>query len=256
MIRAGCMMWILEKYCVFCCFLVVTDIATCIKKRESASSLLDKEAVKHPKTGCKSWTPNEIMKLRDSQSTEQLLSCLIMALQSSSNTLLWTLLGETYDKVAEKGKANICFKEATKSGGKVSKYIRKWHFAGPFPIGKAEVDGDPLEEWGGVTNLSSHRWSEDAVLFSELVSKGELKLIEIEQSSAAEPVFISPSANWNELVMSLQSMGITEWQGWVIGDFAVNENDASVLFQCLGVNTIYIDGAILVADVYRRDLFW
>jgi len=197
------------------------------------------------------------MKLRAKKSTDQLISCLIKSLQTSSDAFLWSVLGESFQTLPEKTKAaNICFKEGTKHGGKLSKFIQKWHFIGPFVIGKAEVDGDPLEEWGGVKNISRHRWDKKFVLYSELVAQGEIKWLEINQHTAAEPVAIAPSVNWNELVMSLQSMGITEWQGWVLGDFFVNEIDATVLVQCLGVHTVYIDDAILTGDVYRRDQFW
>lgn len=227
------------------------------KKSSSTSTFLDKESQHWSKVSCKSTKRDHIMKLRAKKSTDQLISCLIKALQTSSDAFLWSVLGESFQTLPEKTKAaNICFKEGTKHGGKLSKFIQKWHFIGPFVIGKAEVDGDPLEEWCGVKNISKHRWDKKFVLYSELVAQGEIKWLEINQHTAAEPVAIAPSVNWNELVMSLQSMGITEWQGWVLGDFFVNEIDATVLVQCLGVHTVYIDDAILTGDVYRRDQFW
>lgn len=197
------------------------------------------------------------MKLRAKKSTDQLMSCLIKALQASNDAFLWSILGESFQKLKNKAKAaNTCFKEASKHGGKLSKFIQKWHFIGPFVIGKAEVDGDPLEVWGGVKNVSRYRWDKKFVLYSELVAQGEIKWMEINQRTDAEPVAIAPPVNWNELVMSLQSMGITEWQGWVLGDFFVNEDDATVLVQCLGVHTVYIDDSVMTGDVYRRDQFW
>lgn len=230
------------------------------KKSSSASStsnFLDKESQQWSKVSCKSTKKDHIMKLRTKKSKDQLMSCLIKALQASNDAFLWSVLGETFQSFQDKSKAaNTCFKEASKHGGKISKFIQKWHFIGPFVIGKAEVDGDPLEEWGGVKNVSRYRWEKKFVLYSELAAQGEIKWMEINQNTAAEPVAIAPHVNWNELVMSLQSMGITEWQGWVTGDFFVNENNATVLVQCLGVHTVYVDDSIMTGDVYRRDQFW
>lgn len=58
------------------------------------------------------------------------------------------------------------------------------------------------------------------------------------------------------MVSSLGSTGITEWQGWVVSEFAVNDNNINVIIQCLGVHTVYIDDTPITGDVYRRDSFW
>lgn len=249
-------------YLVGIMFLINVVSSSKSKKTSSGSStstFLDKESQHWSKVSCKSKKRDHIMKLRAKRSTDQLISCLIKALQASNDAFLWSVLGESFQTLQDKfytKAANICFKESTKQGGKLSKFIQQWHFIGPFVIGKAEVDGDPLEEWGGVKNISKHRWDKKFVLYSELVALGEIKWLEIYQHTAAEQVAIAPSVNWNDLVMSLQSMGITEWQGWILGDFFVNEVDATVLVQCLGVHTVYIDDVILTGDVYRRDQFW
>lgn len=246
------------KCIVFWCFLLVFgDFVSC-KKKDSVATLLEKERAKHLKTQCENVSTRHIMNLWSSGDRQSLVSCLLKALPSSSDPLLYAVLGETFDKMGETVKANTLFKHISKTEGKVPRYLGKWHFAGPFVIGKAEVDGDPLEEWGGVANLTRHRWNKKVRMFTELVSGAEVELEEIEQHSAAEPVLVSPKANWNELVMALQSMGTTEWQGWLVGDFFIAENNTNVLFQCVGVNTVYIDGArdMLVADIYRRDQFW
>lgn len=259
-------MWLIRDYTLFIFLLNVIcfiNFALSSKSKKSSTSssststFLEKESQQWSKVSCKSTKKDHIMKLRAKKSTDQLMSCLIKALQESNDAFLWSVLGESFQKLKGNGKAaNTCFKEATKHGGKLSKFIQKWHFIGPFVIGKAEVDGDPVEEWGGVKNISQYRWDKKFVLYSELVAGGEIKWMEVNQRTAAEPVAIAPPVNWNELVMSLQSMGITEWQGWVLGDFFVNEDDATVLVQCLGVHTVYIDDAVMTGDVYRRDQFW
>ena len=70
-----------------------------------------------------------------------------------------------------------------------------------------------------------------------------------------EYVHIQPKIAWNDLINSLGSTGIMEWQGWAVSEFAVNENNLNVLVQCLGVHTVFIDSIPLTGDVYRRDQF-
>ena len=233
--------------------------STCTKAKKSRSSAVS-SLLKKIKEGalvpCKSTKTNHILNLRAKKSTKELISCLVEVLQTSSNAFLWSALGETFHALEDNGKRNTCFKEALRHGGKFSKFIEKWHFIGPFVIGKAEIDGDPLEEWGGVKNVSRYRWRKQFVLYSELVAQGEIRWMEINQYNVGEPVSISLPVNWNELVMSLQSMGITEWQGWVLGDFFISEDGVTVLVQCLGVHTIYIDDNVVTGDVYRREKFW
>ena len=248
-----CILFIYVLNLMFC-----VDFSSCTKSKSSSSTanFLDKEKEQWSHVSCKSTKKDHIMKLRAKKSTDQLMPCLIKTLQTSNDAFLWSVLGESFHLQGKTKAANICFKEASKLGGKLSKFIHKWHFIGPFVIGKAEVDGDPLEEWGGVKNISKYRWDKKFVLYSELVAQGEIKWIEVNQRTAAEAVTIAPPVNWKDLVMSLQSMGIMEWQGWAMGDFFVNEDDATVAVQCLGVHTVYIDDVILTGDVYRRDQSW
>ena len=235
--------------------LIATQTAVCKKSSNQSSKLLEKESKTRMKVACKRTDNRSLMRLRAEEKTEKLLSCLIRTLQtSSSNSFQWSLLGETYDKIGEKSKANKCYKEAVKMSGKVSKHIKEWDFIGPFTIGKPEVDGDPLEEWGGVKNISKYRWHKDLTLYSELSLHGEVRWERL-TAGVGEPVRVSPNINWNDLVMSLQSMGITEWQGWAFGDLVANE-DVTLTVQCLAVNTMYMDGVIMNGDVYRRDEFW
>lgn len=238
--------------------LVVINIYSCTKSKSSSSvaGVLEEAKKDLSHVSCKSTKVEHIMKLRDKKSTDQLIVCLAKALQTSNDAFLWSLFGESFQLQGKTKAANVCFKEGIKRGGKLSKFITKWHFIGPFVIGKAEVDGDPLEDWGGVQNVSALRWDKKAFQYSELVPSGVVRWTEINQHNSAEPINIAPYVDWNELVMSLQSMGITEWQGWIMGDFYVNIEEAMIGVQCLGVHTIYVDGVIVTGDVYRRDQFW
>lgn len=254
-------MWLNRVCILFICVLnlmLLVQFSSCTKSKSSSSAtkFLEKENEQWSHVSCKSTKKDHIMKLRAKKSMDQFMACLVKVLQTSTDAFLWSVLGEAFHLQGKTKSANICFKEATKHGGKLSKFIRKWHFIGPFVIGKNEVDGDPLEEWGGVKNVSKYRWEKKLVLYSELVSQGEIKWMEINQQTAAEPVTMRPPVNWNELVMSLQSMGITDWQGWMMGDFFVTEDDITVVVQCLGVHTVYVDDFIITGDVYRRDQFW
>ena len=46
------------------------------------------------------------------------------------------------------------------------------------------------------------------------------------------------------------------FQGWLVGEFAVNADDQNILLRCLGVHTIYINDNPVTGDVYHRDNFW
>ena len=214
-------------------FLIDCSLSTKSKSSSSTANFLQKESQQWSHVSCKSTKKEYIMKLLAKNSMDQLTVCLLKALQASSDAFLWSMLGESFNALGKTKAANTCFKEATKHGGKLSKFIQTWHFIGPFIIGKPEVDGDPLEEWGGVKNVSMFRWEKKFVLYSDW-----------------------NGINWNELVTSLQLVGVTEWQGWAMGDFFVNEEDVTVVIQCLGVHTVYVDQAMITGDVYRRDQFW
>ena len=83
-----------------------------------------------------------------------------------------------------------------------------------------------------------------------------MKWTTYKQTAPTSNVEITPKINWNDLVNSLGSTAITEWQGWVVGEFVVNENALDIIIQCLGVHTIYIDDVPVTGDVYRREQYW
>jgi hypothetical protein len=226
---------------------------TC-KKTSNALKLLEKENKRKAK--CKSTDFNSIMRLREEESFDKLLSCLVKGLDSSNgDALKWTLLGEAFEQKNERSKANVCFRESARLMGKLSKFIKKWYLIGPFTIGKNEIDGDPLEDFGGIKNASKQRWTKKVFYYSELVKGGELKWTTIDIQNERDSINISPATEWNELILSLQSIGIAEWQGWIVGDFAVNE-DGTFLFQCLGASLVYVDEIVFTGDLYKRHQFW
>ncbi|XP_060070908.1 uncharacterized protein LOC132550832 [Ylistrum balloti] len=229
------------------------------KKKDvfDVKEFLEKEKRKFTAPCPKKITLNSVNHLRWTAEIDQAIPCVLLALEAKENDgFQWSALGTLYQRKGQTSQAVSCFKHASKLSGKVSPYVASWDFIGPFVIGKMEIDGDPLEPFGGVFEVAKKRNNKNIKFFSELVHSGEVKWKTFKQSYADETIKISPQVNWNDLVNSLSSMGITEWQGWVVGEFAVNEKDQIVVFQCLDVHTFYIDDRPLTGDVYRRDVFW
>lgn len=167
---------------------------------------------------------------------------------------VWSSLGHLYSQksLSLASQANFCFKQAARISGKTPLAVSEWHFIGPFIIGKMELDGDPLEAFGGIQNVSLYRLNKKVRYYSEMVPGGEVKW-KVYRHLGEFLIRISPNLDWNDLVGSLGSMGITEWQGWAIGEIATNEKEQTVIIQCHGITTIYIDQVPVVGDVYHRD---
>ncbi|XP_072171857.1 uncharacterized protein [Diadema setosum] len=233
---------------------------TCEAKKndlqKAAAQLLEKEAIKYNLNSCKVTTLASVQRLRLSNKIDEAIGCLFKSLTAvHSNDVNWSYLGDLYMKKGERSKGMTCFKQAAKISGRVSDYVRQWHFVGPFVIGKSEVDGDPVEFWGGIANISRDRFDKKVTFYSELAAGGKVHWKAYPQTQAGESLRIAPDVPWNDLISSLGSMAISEWQGWVVGEFAVN-SEGDVSFQCLGVHTLFVDGIMVAADVYRRNEFW
>ncbi|GFR83310.1 afadin-and alpha-actinin-binding protein [Elysia marginata] len=189
---------------------------------------------------------------------EVVLCCLKFLNSSPEDAFVWALIGTSYDKRSAKKKADFCFQQSTKLSGKHSKFVKDWYYIAPFVIGKTEFDGDPLFSQGGIFNISKFRVSTKPALklFSELTPKGLLGWAKVRQSQSESLVQVRPAVDWNDLVSSLGSLGITEWQGWALGDLVINEGNLPLAFQCLGVSRCYINNTMTVGDLYHRDYFW
>ncbi|XP_071963371.1 uncharacterized protein [Antedon mediterranea] len=226
-------------------------------KKKASLQLLEKETKKLNLDECQSVQQQVISKLRITGKTQKAIICAVKSLDNDhDNGWLWSELGTLYNLNEEKSKATTCFKQATKLSGKISEFVHTWHFIGPFIIGKAEVDGDPVEYFGGIHNVSRKRFNKKVRFYSELTSGGEIKWKKFDQRAESDPVQISPDVNWNELISSMGSLAITEWQGWAVGEFSVNNKDEDVLIQCHGVSHLLVDDVIITGDVYRRSEYW
>lgn len=168
---------------------------------------------------------------------------------------VWSCLGSLYLITHDQSQASVCFRQAAKLAGKLSTSVQNWQFIGPFPIGKAEADGDPLESFGGIQNMTHTRFLPEYRLISELVPNGYISWTTLPPKSSKGHVNIAPNLAWGDLVNSLGSTGILEWQGWAVTEVAVNVDNANVVAQWFGVHTVYIGGHLVTGDVYRRDHF-
>ncbi|KAK3593447.1 hypothetical protein CHS0354_020212 [Potamilus streckersoni] len=232
--------------------------------KDTNAELIEKEWQRLSEAGStcplKTLTSNELDNLLYNKQDENTLVCILMAFREDesklSDSFMWSALGAVYQKLGLKSQANTCFEVATKLSGKVTTFIKTWNFIGPFVIGKMELDGDPLQAFGGIRNISKDRLVKGAHFYSELTPNGTVEWMIFNQKSAKDKVRIQPHINWNDLVSSLGSMGITEWQGWAIGVFAVNENEQNIIVQCIGVSTVYVDDVPLTGDVYHREQYW
>ena len=151
--------------------------------------------------------------------------------------------------------ASICFKQAAKLHGKLTTSSHRWQFIGPFPIGKVEADGDPLESFGGIQNVTHTRFLPEYHFISELAPSGYVGWSTLLARSSKGYLSIAPNLVWGDLVNSLGSTGIMEWQGWAVTEIAVNVDNANVVARCVGVHTVFVDGYPVTGDVYHRDQF-
>ncbi|XP_060576275.1 uncharacterized protein LOC132733629 [Ruditapes philippinarum] len=208
----------------------------------------------------KKYTQRNLDHLRlNSKNLEYTVTCVLEGMKEKdlqTSGTMWNILGTLFQDLGQKSQAAVCFKQAAKLTGRISSHVKEWSFIGPFVIGKIEVDGDPVEAFGGIRNVSKTRFKKNVKMFSELLPGGEIQWKHMKQAAVDKAVQITPAINWNDLVSSLGSMGITEWQGWVVGEFEVNENDLNILIQCVGVHTIYVDNIPVSGDVYHRDKYW
>lgn len=204
------------------------------------------------KETCLSLEPSYYFWLLKYKSREVAVVCLFIQLKNKelSNEqrnqhflLLYTLLD-----------SKKCSKQALKLVDLREKVAlsRSWDFLGAFQIGKQEIDGNPVFNQDAIEN----RWNKKFKAYSELVKTGVVRWKKLSKSIRDNGIQLMPDVEWNDLVMSMQSMGITEWQGMLVNDFLVSAQDVHAKVQCLGVSHFYINNRILNGDLYRREEYW
>lgn len=124
--------------------------------------------------------------------------------------------------------------------------MRSVRFFGPFPIGKTEVDADPVLAAGGHAALAS-----DARLQSELADGGLAGWSTFHAPSAGGPIVIEPvGVRWRELYEQLRTPAVLEFQGWMLGRFRLSSAGA-VLVSCTGITGFAVDGVWAEGDLYN-----
>ena len=200
---------------------------------------------------CTSSKASFILWLLQRDSRDKAVSCLMSQLKqdkisAEQKNQHWLLLSKIL-------KSTKCSKLALKLVNlkEKVKLFSNWSFLGPFQIGKQELDGQPFVNNKTINN----RWNKKYKTYSELVKTGIVKWTDIDVKGS-DTIQLNPGADWNDLVMSMQSMAMTEWQGILINDFMVASPNLNLKVQCLGVNSFFINNVLMNGDVYHRKEFW
>jgi len=105
--------------------------------------------------------------------------------------------------------------------------IPYWDVLGPFPVGKTEYDGDPIEAYGGIYNLSrpSAEGSPSTAQFlSEFATGGYVSWSRFVPNEEGWVEMAFPDVQWQFLVTSMNSITVLEFQAWAVADFYVHSS--------------------------------
>ena len=238
-------------------FLTVQTFCTRALSKKSVYKNIedDIEKLKAKKVKCSDEDLKNILRLKCETKFDKATLCIggiLLTKAGSGQGHLWTHLGEIYHKQGKITKGDKCFNEAAKLNGKFTGQISFWDFIGPFQIGKTEIDGDPLEAFGGINKLLCERYNQQFQVYSEQTPLGVVKW---STTATNENGHVVVPINLHRLADKLSSVAVTEWQGWLVGDFTLND-EMTMLIQCIHVSTIHIDGTILAGDVYHHTNYW
>lgn len=250
---------LLKTYSVLTVFVLqdfYVRLANCVKTSIYKNIEDDMKRLKANSVECSKADFDDILRIKCEGNTQKAMLCIterLLVNEGKNDGYLWTLLGDLYQTLGKTNKANKCYKRAAKLDGKFPGQISLWHVLGPFQIGKNEVDGDPLQSIGGIAKLHCQKYNKKFRAHSELVSGGDVSWRTIRPDNNG---YITMTADTYPLVYGLFSYAVMEWQAWFVGDFMLN-SEMSLLVQCGGVSTIYIDDHILTGDVYTsRRYYW
>lgn len=127
-----------------------------------------------------------------------------------------------------------------------------WWFLGPFPASKMEVDGDPAVSAQSSDPLRhGFRETVPSELQAEPVQWTSLPASAVTPTADGTRVAVGLHINWNELVQTLTSMAVLQWQGWAVTAFVL-PRQTRVLVSCPGIRRFRLDNLPLAGDVYNR----
>jgi hypothetical protein len=174
---------------------------------------------------------------------------------ASASPWAWGVLGELLSREGADAEAvQACFAEAARLAGFILPHST-YDILGPFPIGKMEFDGDPLEApvFGGVERArvgASRR-------FPSEYADGGFVHWQVHRAGVGLAVDVSfPLIQWNKHVQLTNSMPILEWQAWAVADFLVT-SPAVARIECAGVHSFSVDRVgepWYTGDIYRSGL--
>jgi hypothetical protein len=232
----------------------------------SVEAALDAAASSLPK--CESKRTSDpvrtFMALNAGGATEQATACLLQLLHKSSNIPAWALAGAvTSDSTVMDHAASLL---RGKSG---SRTPAAYDVLGPFPIGKNEVDGDPVEGRGGALahwlehyNLTRRAASSGlGHVESEIVPGGRVGW-ETRRTAPDGSLHLTwPDQPWGGLVQAMGQRAVLEVQAWTIGALAVVA-DGHFRLDCKGTHKAFIvpvlspqKDRVVAGDIYRSSPF-
>lgn len=239
--------------------LLFISLTTSNKKQNERKKFIDEnlKELRNIKHKCRSSQVSYLLWLIEYKSADVALFCALSVLNGvkgnvEEKSFAWVVLHQIYKQRKSK-KHKFALKQSFYKNEKIL-LKNSWDFLGPFQIGKIELDGNPIESIGR-KHAINNRWNAKYVAFSELVNDGILKWTTLTED-ANKVLQLATNVNWNDLVMSLQSIGVAEWQGLLVNEFIIAEDNTEAKVQCLGVNVFYIDGRMMNGDIYHRSHYW
>ena len=136
-----------------------------------------------------------------------------------------------------------------------------WQFVGPFPIGKTEIDADPLESYHHIISNRNEPCSRFLILrrrkgcptkfLSEVALKGYVgwnKLQAQFDSVSIQLPLPKAKVDYNNLIQGLNKMTIIEMQGWVTKTIEVYE-EGYYEFKTLAIHSFFIDTHLYAVNI-------
>ena len=188
---------------------------------------------------------------------EQARTCLLAHLGGKGSASAWALAAAIFPAHASS------FSEQAKAALKqrpMQRFPSSYDVLGPLPVGKNEVDGDPLASFGGAFAHWLQRPDGGAIV-SELAPGGYVKWRSVKVEPPTAPALVlewPPQARWQTLVSTLSQQAVLELQAWAVGTFAIAV-EGTYRLDCKGGHKVYWRSAaeahlpprLLNADIYQ-----
>jgi hypothetical protein len=127
-------------------------------------------------------------------------------------------------------------------------HVKVWDLLGPFPVGKTEIDADPIAACcGGIENLT--RGDPAAQFFSELGDRGLVRWSRVQTGHGGFTQVHFPGVNWNQLVQWTDNQMVLETQSHLVGDIRVPAA-GMYLVHAARVHSYVLGGRLYHGDIY------